>query len=133
MSVLRLIQRCAEFIPRGEVRRVPRRRRGIYVLYRQRGYLDSKRLQPRRDVLYVGMTDFSIRSRLYSHARSKRKKGWSHFSVYEAWPNITEQEIRELEGLFRHIYRTDGRANMLNLQRGFRAIRKIREQDLRKW
>ena len=133
MTILRLIQHCAEFIQRDEIRRVPRRRRGIYVLYRRRGWLDKRRRHERFDVLYVGMASGSMRARLYSHARSKRKKQWTHFSIYEVWPNITEQEIRELEGLFRHIYRADGRANILNLQRGFKGLKKVREQDTKKW
>jgi hypothetical protein len=38
--------------------------------------------------------------RLRSHKR--RKAGlWSHFSVYEVWDNIRDDEIRELERLFR--------------------------------
>ncbi|GAF97179.1 unnamed protein product, partial [marine sediment metagenome] len=32
---------------------------------------------------------------------------WTHFSIFEVWENITENEIKELEGLFRQIYRKD--------------------------
>lgn len=138
MASLRLIQRCAEWIPRDKIKEIPRRRRGIYVLYRKRGRLPARRPRgkyhpDRYDVLYVGMADSSMRARLRSHAKSKRKKAWTHCSVYEVWPNITEDEIRELEGLFRHIYRRDGRANMLNLQKSFQAMRRIRERDFKRW
>ena len=35
-----------------------------------------------------------------------------------------EKEIAELEGLLRHIYRRDSRANALNVQKGFGAVKK---------
>ncbi len=126
---LRLIQRCAEFLPKEAYRELPRQRRGFYVLYRKRRSVPDRRR--RYDVLYVGMANSSMRGRLRSHAR--RKKAWTHFSVYEVWPNITREEIRELEGLFRHIYRYDARASILNLQRGFKAVKRLRLQDLTKW
>lgn len=130
---LRLIQRCAEFIRKEDFRRISGKRRGIYVLYRKRSQplrRVNRKQRKRYDGLYIGMTDASVRWRLRSHAR--RKKDWTHFSIYEAWPNITEEEIRELEGLFRHIYRYDGRASILNRQRGFKAIRGIRVRP-EKW
>lgn len=130
-GILKLIRRCAEFIPKDEVKQIPHRKRGIYVLYRQKGFIDKWRRG--FDVLYVGMADGCIRCRLGSHAKSKRKKAWTHCSVYEVWPNIYEAEIRELEGLFRHIYRRDSRANMLNLQRGFQALRRVRDPDFGNW
>lgn len=75
-----------------------------------------------------------IRRRLDSHRRSKRKGPlWTHFSVFEVWDNIRDEEIAELEGLFRHIYRRDSNANRLNLQRGYKNARKIRNNDLSKW
>jgi hypothetical protein len=85
------------------------------------------------DVVYVGMADGSagIRARLKTHANSKRKrKLWTHFSMYAVWPNITEAEIAELEGLFREIYRKDKRANALNRQRRCRQLQNVR---VRKW
>jgi len=135
---LYLIRRCAEWIPREDLRCVGPKRRGIYVLYRKHGHLPPSRRgvkhrYDRYDVLYIGMADTSIRGRLRSHAQSKRKRAWTHCSVYEVWPNITADQIRELEGLFRHIYRRDRRANLLNLQKSFQAVKQIREDDLSKW
>jgi hypothetical protein len=43
------------------------------------------------------------------------------------WPNIRNEEIRELEGLFRHIYRTDTHANQLNMIKTYNALRDIRK------
>jgi hypothetical protein len=69
-----------------------------------------------------------------SHARSKRKgKLWTHFSIFEVWDNIRDEEVTELEGLFRHIYRKDPAANALNIQRGFKKASRVRQDDLRKW
>jgi hypothetical protein len=90
------------------------------------------------DVQYVGMASAGnrrgLRGRLSSHAKSKKKADlWSHFSVYEVWDNIRDDEIRELEGLFRHIYREDARASALNVQRGFKKVRLVRQNNLQDW
>jgi len=44
-----------------------------------------------------------------------------------------DREIRKLEGLFRHIYRKDTRANQLNVQRSFKKLRKVRQNKLQDW
>ncbi len=69
-----------------------------------------------------------------SHARSKRKgKLWTHFSAFEVWGNIRDEEVAELEGLFRHIYRKDSAASALNIQRGFKKASRVRQNDLKRW
>jgi len=134
-SVLRLVKRSAEFILKDKISDLPRRRRGLYVLYKKR----SERIgQKKYDVVYVGMAVAGrrggIRGRLLSHARSKRRGDrWTHFSAFEVWDNIRDEEIVELEGLFRHIYRRDSVANALNIQRGFKKARRVRVDDLSKW
>lgn len=133
-SALRLIKRSAEFKPKEQANLVPRGLRGIYVLYRHR----RDRKKDKYDVLYVGMATAGrrggLRARLLSHGKSKRKgQLWTHFSVFQAWDNIRDEEVGELEGLFRHIYRRDSKANSLNIQRGFKKARKVRENDLQKW
>ncbi len=40
-----------------------------------------------------------------------------------------EEEIRELEGLFRQIYAKDSRANNLNKQRGFKKLKAVPKFD----
>ena|SRR2546429_869808 len=135
-SLLRLIQRSAEFIHQDRVIDVRRRLRGMYVLYEHepaRG-----RRGERYNVVYVGMARSGrgggIRGRLMTH---RRRKGslWTHFSVFEVWDNIRDDEVKKLEGLFRHIYRHDGRASRLNLQRGFKLLRKVRKNSgpIEKW
>ncbi len=85
-------------------------------------------------MVYVGMASGKrggIRGRLRSHSR--KKAGWTHFSIFEVWDNIQKGEVEELEGLFRHIYRSDTRANRLNVQRGYKKLKKIRDNDLKAW
>jgi hypothetical protein len=68
--------------------------------------------------------DGSIRARLRSH-RARKKNLWTHCSAFEVWDNITPAEVKELEGMFRHIYRKDSRAAELNVQRSFGKIKKL--------
>lgn len=131
-SELRLVKRSVEFVSKERYREFPRKRRGIYVLYTHR----RRQGADKYDVVYVGMAGTGrlggIRSRLRSHFKNKGDL-WTHFSVFEVWDNIREEEIRELEGLFRHIYRRDSKANRLNVQRGFKKLRKVRDNDLTRW
>lgn len=116
----KLIQRCAEFIHQDEVGELPKRIRGIYVLYK-------KRLDNVYDVVYVGMTRQCAWSRINAHAKSKRKKNlWTHFSLFEVNYRIGNDMIKDLEGLIRHIYRNDSHANAINKARRYAAIRKVR-------
>lgn len=69
-----------------------------------------------------------------SGGHKKYKAGlWTHCSVFEVWDNIRDEEIIELEGLFRHIYRYDTKANSLNVQRGFKKLRKVRNASIEEW
>ena len=131
-SPLRLVRRYAELQSIDSVDILPRGLRGFYVLYkrhRQRG-------KDHFDVVYVGMAAAGrrggIRGRLRKH-RERKADLWSHFSVFEVWDNIRDEEIRELEGLFRHIYKTDSQANRLNIARGFKILGKVRENRLAEW
>ena len=127
-SPLRLIKRFAEFQPKDRVHLVPTGRRGLYVLYnlRQRDGKDYY------DVVYVGMATRGIKGRLLAHLKRKSDL-WTHFSAFEVWDNIRDEEIVELEGLFRHLYRKDSRANALNVQRTFKRATKVQQDDLEKW
>jgi hypothetical protein len=130
VAFLRLIKRCAEFRPKEAVCDFPSGARGIYALLKFRPKVKSF------DVVYVGMAGGAkcIKSRLYKHSTSVRKRDmWTHFSAYEVWENITEDEITELEGLFRAIYRKDSKANRLNKQKGFKKLRKVRMNRLALW
>ena len=119
VSALRLLKRREEFLPIDNIDALPRGMRGIYVLY-------NHRPRARRfDVVYVGMAaNGSIRARLRSH-RKKKRDLWTHCSAFEVWENITPAEVKELEGIFRHIYRRDARAAQLNVQRSFGKMKKL--------
>jgi hypothetical protein len=123
-SQLRLICRAAQWIPKGARSHIPRGVRGIYALL-----CNSPKNSKTYNVVYIGMANGSrgIRSRLDSHARSKRKRDkWTHFSFFEVWPNITESEIQELEGLCREIYRKDARTNSLAHQKGYKKLKDVK-------
>jgi hypothetical protein len=127
-SELKLFKRCIEFQPRIEIDNVPRGVRGIYALHRWRPRLQQF------DVVYVGMARQGVRARLRSHAQSKKKRDlWTHFSIFEVFDNVRGEEIQELEGLLRHIYRRDSRANRLNTQRAFTKLSRVRSKSLDEW
>jgi hypothetical protein len=132
VSELKLIKRCAERLKTKQITYVPSHTRGIYTLLKYRPK------QNVYDVVYIGMaggsTKGGIAGRLRAHRRNKQKaKAWDRFSVFEVWDNIREEEIRELEGIFRHIYRLDSRANSMNKQREFKKLQKIRDDNLKNW
>ena len=125
---LRLIRRCFELAPQADVDEVPAGIRGMYVLYRRyRARNIADRGEGRFDVVYVGMAregGGGIRRRLRAHRRQKAAE-WTHFSVFEVHDNIRNDEVEELEGLFRHIYRFDGHANRLNVARSYRPLDRV--------
>jgi hypothetical protein len=127
-SPVRLIKRFAEFQPKSAVGSVPSKRRGLYVLYLK--HRDKKK--DKYDVVYIGLATSGIRGRLESHERTKGHL-WTHFSAFEVWDNIRDDEIVELEGLFRHFYRKDTIANRLNVQRSFKRLSRVRHNDLKTW
>jgi hypothetical protein len=133
VSELKLIKRCVEFCDVNKITRIPHNTRGIYVLFNHHRIKGEDRY----DVVYIGMargTKSGAHSRLNAHRRSKRKKDkWTHFSLFEVWDNITEAEVAELEGLFRHIYRKDARANPLNVQKGFKKLKNVGKRKLEDW
>ena len=128
-SHLRLIKNVLEFQPKDKINEVPILIRGIYALYqykpRTRAY----------ELVYIGMArgkKSGIKGRLRSHNKRKRDL-WTHFSVFEVWDNISESEIEELEGLFRHLFRFDSQANRLNKQKGFKKLYRVRKETAIKW
>jgi len=129
-SELRLIKNALEYLPNTEISTVPRGTRGIYVLYKRRG--KARADAHHYDLVYVGLASRSIASRLRSH---KRTKGglWTHFSCFEVWDNISDEEIAELEGLFRHLYRYDSRSNALNKQKGYKKLGEVRRRTESVW
>ena len=129
ISELRLIKSVLEYQPKENIHLVPIKTRGIYALYQEdeggKAY----------DLVYVGMArgrESGIRGRLSSHNKRKRDL-WSHFSVYEVWDNVREEEVEELEGLFRHLFRYDSKANSLNIQKGYKKLVRLRKNTEKLW
>ena len=129
-SELRLIKNALEYQPKSDISRIPWGTRGFYALYKRRGKVSAD--SHHYDLLYVGMAVRSIRTRLNAHYRHKGKL-WTHFSCFEVWDNISDEEIAELEGLFRHLYRYDSRANSLNRQKGYKKLGMVRNRTQKEW
>jgi len=129
VSELRLIKHSVEYLKRSpkNIKRIPKRTRGIYVLYNKK----PSKIKPKGnafDVVYIGMAGgekkAGVGGRLRSH--DKNKVGWTHFSVFEVWDNIREDEVRELEGILRHIFRKDSHANKFGIQRSFNKLTRVK-------
>ncbi len=116
-TMLRLIKRKEEFVPIEAIDTLPGKLRGIYVLYK---CSRNKRF----NVVYIGMSTDGMRGRLKSHRKSKTGM-WTHCSLYEVWDNIRNGEILELEGVMRHIYRKDEKANLINRQLAYKPLQKL--------
>ena len=129
LAELHLIKSVLEYQPKDKIDRVPIKTRGIYALYQEK---NGGRVF---DLVYIGMArgkETGIRGRLRKH--SKRKKDlWSHFSVYEVWDNVREEEVEELEGLFRHLFKHDSKANSLNIQKTYKKLAHIRRDTEQRW
>ena len=122
VSELRLIKNCMEFVPQDDAKNVPQNTRGLYVLFKYRPRLDKY------DVVYIGMAGgekkAGINGRLRKHLKNKPDQ-WTHFSAFEVWDNIREDEVRELEGILRHIFRKDSHANKLGIQKSFKKLTRV--------
>ncbi len=130
-SEMHLVKACVEYQAKSQVRLLRKGIRGLYVLYREGSSCNAERIS--YDVMYVGMTTSGVRGRLEAHARSAKKEGlWTHFSVFEVWDNIQDDEIKELEGLFRHVFQRDSNANSLNVQRAYQPLVRVRKATVSK-
>lgn len=130
-SKLKIVSKCVEHRPRAEIPSIPRGIRGIYVLLEE---IPKRRTRENMyDVAYIGMSNSSVRARLKIHAKSGgKKKRWTHFSIYQVFDNIRKEEIGELEGILRAIYRKDSRANRLNLQKRHVRLLRVRTKNVKK-
>jgi hypothetical protein len=127
----KFIKRIAEFQKREQSDNIPNNTRGIYVLLKSVP-------KDKFDVVYIGMSGRStvsgIHARIWRHNKSKHKK-WTHFTLFEVHDNITNAEIKELEGLIRHIYRKDSNANRHNIQLCYQPFHdsKVLKKDFKNW
>ena len=126
-SIFRIIKRWRRYQVRGDWKQVPKRTRGLYVLY-DSGSSDQCK------VVYIAVAGLGaggtggIQGRLKGHHRRKNKKMWTHYSAFEVHDNITRDEIRELEALLLAIFRHDPRIALANKQRGSKRLYSLRRK-----
>jgi hypothetical protein len=123
-----LFKNALEYRPVAEIETVPPYTRGIYVLFKSQGHSKMR-------VVYIGMArgeKSGAKGRLKAHRKTKAKL-WTHFSVFEVWDNITKEQVEELEGLFRHLYRHDPNANKLNVQKSYKPLVRVRRESEKTW
>ncbi len=124
---LRWVRRMAEGIPKAQYRRLGYHVRGFYAL------LKKVRGKDAYHVVYVGIAK-NLRKRLYEHGKWGAKRDqWTHFCAFQVWPNVIEEEIREIEGILRQIYRRDPHANRFNKQKKMWKLGRVRDDDLESW
>jgi RNase adaptor protein for sRNA GlmZ degradation len=127
LAPLRFIKQCIEFreFTDSEVKHIPRRTRGFYVLYKKNG--------KNYEVVYIGMAGgphAGVHGRLRDHLK---KKNATHFSVFEAHDNVSEEEVRELEGLLRHVFARDRRVDVQATQRTYGKLRPVAKENWAEW
>lgn len=121
-SIPTLIKQCCRYEPRDTCSGVPKRTRGIYALYKQTG-------RNKHEVVYIGVAGIGkkgrsgIRGRLTKHNR--RKKGWTHYSLFEVHNNVSREQIRQVEALLLGIFQHDPRIKLLNMQRGSKMLGRL--------
>ena len=123
----KFIRKCAEFIPRDESSKIPKKARGIYAL------LHHHKKTDKYDVVYVGITSESSMGRRLARHKISANKTWSHFSIFEVFQKIDEARLKELEGLFLEIYRKDSQAIRFNRRKKFQKLQDVREDSLSNW
>ena len=119
-SVSLLFKSFHEYVPLDRIKDLKPGMRGIYALYQEVG--------KSRNLMYVGMTDGGAKGRIGRHSAGKKTGLWSHCSIFEVWDNITQEQIDELEALFRHALRLDDSASSLNIQKGSAIFRRLKKE-----
>lgn len=129
-SPTKYIKRWSKEVKRDQIRKIPLDTRGIYALLKYRPKSGNF------DVVYIGMSagEKGIRRRLYRHLKSKEKSAhWTHFTIFEVWDNLSDEEIKELEALFRVIYSKDTKANKFNIAKGSKKLEEVWIEDVNDW
>lgn len=121
LEPLRLIEKKYELLHQDHIGMLPKGLRGIYVLYKTTPS-DNPR-KPFHNVVYVGMSASGIKGRLRTHKKNKGDH-WDCCSVFSVWPNVRMDEIRELEGILRHIYRFDAESQALAKQLAYIKLKR---------
>lgn len=106
---LTLVKRSAEFIPAHATKYVPANFFGIYVLYVHRKSTNKY------DVQYIGTANRrnkqDIKKALQEHILNN-KPLWTHYSAYELWDKILDEDQYHVDELFKRIYKKDSKARL---------------------
>ena len=126
-SLCDFLKNASEFQERKTFSHVPDRVHGIYVLY--------DKSNGATNAVYVGMSsgpNTGVKRRLRMHDKSKRKgEKWTHFSIFQVWDNISLKQVKELEGLLRHVFRFENDFLNLNLQKRYQPLAHINKKSLK--
>lgn len=127
LAPLRFIKQCIEYCKFKDdiVKDIPHRTRGFYILYKKHG--------KNYKVVYIGMAGgprTGVHGRLKNHLKKKKA---THFSVFEVHDSVSEEEVRELEGLLRHVFARDQRVDVEATQRTYAKLRPVRKKDWSSW
>ena len=125
-SSTKFVKRCAQWIPKKELKDIPPATRGIYALLQKHG-------RDKYDVVYVGITSRSSVGRRLARHKNDHEKVWSHFSIFEVRDSFTEDKLKELEGLFLEVYRKDSNANRFNKRERYGKFQKVRIKSISDW
>ena len=86
VSELKLIKHCVEYIKRSKINieNIPRKIRGIYVLYKKRPNKMKPKGGDAYDVVYIGMTGGEKQAGVGGRLRSpnKHKEGGTHVAIF---------------------------------------------------
>ena len=127
LAPLRFIKQCIEFckFTDSEVEHIPPRTRGFYVLYKENG--------EDYEVVYIGMAGGPHAGVLGRLKAALKTKDATHFSVFEVHDTVSEEEVRELEGLLRHVFARDRRVDVQATQRKYARLRRVARKDWAEW
>lgn len=117
---------------------LPDKVRGIYILYEKEIGNEIRKGEEKeveyRNAVYIGIARgkrSGAKSRLRSHL--KTKKGWTHFSFFEIWDNIPNEQVEELEGMFLNIFNRDRNSLGLNVVKGNTKLNAIDRKGKADW
>lgn len=108
-SPLALVKRSAELISGHATEHIPANLFGIYVLYVHRKSTNKY------DVQYIGTANRKNRQDIKSAIQEHKKNDtplWTHFSTYELWDRILDEDQYHINELFKRIYKEDSKARI---------------------
>jgi hypothetical protein len=111
----------------GEIEQVFDCDQAIYVLYQEVDVAGTV-----MDVVHIGAcsgNEGDVKNCLIHH-RSRGDISWSHFSVFAFREWVPTKDIKELAGLFRHIYRKDLYARSASVAKAYKPLSRIKNRKV---